>query len=163
MHDALEPIAWLLGAWQGSGAGVYPTIADFTYEEELRYWHSGKPVMAYSSRTWSPDDGRALHAEMGYWRPQSDGSIEVVIAHSFGLTEIMTGTASADRATLKSVSFEGTPTAKMVVAEERSFWREGGELNYEMGMAFGDNEMQNHLVARLDRIGLVSGGIYFEL
>ena len=151
MHDALEPVAWLLGAWQGSGAGIYPTIADFTYEEELRYWHSGKPVMAYSSRTWSTDDGRALHAEMGYWRPQSDGSIEVVIAHSFGLTEIMRGTHEASKVRLESVLFGATPTAKQVAAETRVMELSGDTLHYEMGMAFGDNHMQNHLTAELRR------------
>ena len=151
MHDALEPVAWLLGTWRGSGAGIYPTIADFTYEEELRYWHSGKPVMAYSSRTWATDDGRALHAEMGYWRPQSDGSIEVVIAHSFGLTEIMHGTHEGPKLALESVSFGATPTAKQVAAETRIMELRGDTLHYEMGMAFGDNEMQNHLIADLQR------------
>ena len=149
MHEGLAPVAWLLGTWRGSGKGIYPTIDDFLYEEELHFWHSGKPVMAYTSRTWSPDGGRAFHSEMGYWRPQQDGSIEIVIAHSFGLTEIMTGTTSHDRATLKSVSFEGTATAKMVTAEERTLWLEEGQLHYEQSMAFGDNEMQNHLVATL--------------
>ena len=151
MHEALEPVAWLLGTWHGSGAGIYPTIADFTYEEELRYWHSGKPVIAYSSRTWSTDDGRALHAEMGYWRPQSDGSIEVVIAHSFGLTEIMRGTHEGPKVTLESVDFGATPTAKQVSAENRVMELNGDTLHYEMGMAFGDNDMQNHLIADLQR------------
>lgn len=151
MHDALEPVAWLLGTWRGSGRGIYPTIADFTYEEELRYWHSGKPVMAYSSRTWSPDDGRALHAEMGYWRPQSDGSIEIVIAHSFGLTEVMHGTHEGSKVTLESVSFGSTPTAKQVTAETRVMHLNGDSLHYEMSMAFGDNDMQNHLTADLRR------------
>ena len=151
LHEGLEPVAWLLGTWRGSGRGVYPTIADFSYEEELHFWHSGKPVMAYSSRTWSSDDGRALHAEMGYWRPQPHGTIEVVIAHSFGLTEIMKGRHDGHSVSLVSVSFEGTPTAKMVNAEQREMALEGDELHYEMGMAFGDNVMQNHLVARLKR------------
>jgi hypothetical protein len=154
MHEALEPVAWLLGTWRGSGTGVYPTIADFSYEEELRFWHSGKPVMAYSSRTWSPDDGRALHAEMGYWRPQGDGSIEVVIAHSFGLTEIMRGTHDGPRVELDSISFGATPTAKQVSAETRALRLEDGKLHYEMGMAFGDNRLQNHLTADLERKSL---------
>ena len=151
MHEALEPVAWLLGTWRGSGRGVYPTIADFTYEEELRFWHSGKPVMAYSSRTWSPDDGRALHGEMGYWRPQPDGTLEIVIAHSFGLTEIMKGLSDGHTVSLVSVSFEGTPTAKMVDAEQRDITLHEDELRYEMGMSFGGHVMQNHLAARLRR------------
>ncbi len=154
MHEALEPVAWLLGKWRGSGTGIYPTISDFSYSEELHFWHSGKPVMAYSSRTSSPDDGRALHAEMGYWRPQDDGSIEVVIAHSFGLTEIMRGTLDGLTATLESLSFGATPTAKQVEAERRVLRREGDDLHYEMAMAFGGNEIQSHLSADLRRESL---------
>ena len=151
MHEALQPVAWLLGTWRGSGRGIYPTIADFSYEEELRFWHSGKPVMAYSSRTWASDDGRALHSEMGYWRPQTDATIEVVIAHSFGLTEIMKGLYDGHTVSLVSVSFEGTPTAKMVDAEQREIALHEDELRYEMGMSFDGNVMQNHLAARLKR------------
>lgn len=151
MHEALKPVAWLLGTWQGQGKGIYPTIADFDYEEELKFWHAGKPVMAYASRTWSPDDGRAMHSEMGYWRPQDDGSIEVVIAHSFGLTEVMHGTLDGQTVSLTSVSFQRTPTAKKVESETRELTLHGDELRYEMGMAFGNNAMQNHLVARLSR------------
>lgn len=149
MHEALEPVAWLLGTWRGTGKGIYPTIDDFTYEEELHFWHAGKPVMAYASRTWSPDDGRALHAEMGYWRPQPDGSLEIVIAHSFGLTEIMRGAHSPSMVTLESASFEATPGAKMVEGEGRVLELRDGSLHYEMNMAFGAAEMQNHLIADL--------------
>jgi hypothetical protein len=95
-----------------------------------------------------------MHSEMGYWRPQQDGSVEVVIAHSFGLTEIMRGSCSNDAVILDSVSFEGTPTAKMVAAEHRDLRLEGDALHYEMGMSFGDNEMQNHLVATLKKTEL---------
>ena len=151
MHEALKPVAWLLGTWRGQGKGIYPTIADFTYEEELKFWHAGKPVMAYASRTWSPDDGRAMHSEMGYWRPQDAGSLEVVIAHSFGLTEVMHGTHNGQAVSLTSVSFQQTPTAKKVESETRELELQGDELRYEMGMAFGNNAMQNHLVARLSR------------
>lgn len=151
MHDALAPVAWLLGTWRGSGTGIYPTIDDFTYEEELHFWHGGKPVMAYTSKTWSPDDGRALHAEMGYWRPQADGSIEVVIAHSFGLTEIMRGTHAPGRVALESVSFDATPTAKEVTAETRVLELVDGSLTYEMSMDFGNHGLQNHLTASLSK------------
>lgn len=152
MHEALTPVSWLLGTWRGRGTGIYPTIDDFTYEEELRFWHSGKPVMSYSSRTSASDDGRALHAEMGYWRPQDDGSIEVVIAHSFGLTEIMQGRIESRNLVFESVSFEGTPTAKLVEAERRVITSTANGLSYEMEMDFGGHGLQNHLRAELHRV-----------
>jgi hypothetical protein len=152
MNEALEPVSWLLGTWRGAGKGIYPTIDDFEYEEELHFWHAGKPVMAYTSKTWSPDDGRALHSEMGYWRPQADGSIEIAIAHSFGLTEIMRGTHSPERVNLESVVFGATPTAKKVTAEARVMELREGALTYEMSMDFGDQGLQNHLTASLSKL-----------
>ena len=152
LHESLTPFAWLLGTWRGGGTGIYPTIDDFTYEEELHFWHSGKPVMAYSSRTASSDDGRALPAEMGYWRPPADGSIEVVIAHSFGLTEIMRGRREGSTLVFESVSFESTPTAKLVEAERRVITRTSEGLSYEMEMDFGGHGLQNHLRADLRRV-----------
>ena len=152
LHDALQPLAWLLGTWRGSGVGIYPTIDDFTYAEELRFWHSGKPVLAYSSRTWSPDDGRAMHAEMGYWRPQPDGTLEVVIAHSFGLTEIMRGVVDGNQLIFESVSFGSTPTAKEVRSERRVVTRAAEGMRYEMQMDFGGRGLQNHLRADLSHV-----------
>ena len=33
-----------------------------------------------------------MHSESGYWRPRPDGTIEVVIAQSTGLVEVLVGT-----------------------------------------------------------------------
>ena len=151
MHPALEPIAWLLGTWTGEGAGIYPSIDDFRYSETLDFSHSGKPVIVYSSRTRALDDGRALHAESGYWRPQDDGTLEVVLAHSFGLVEVMQGTLEGRTIRLESVAFHATPTAKRVDGEARVITVDGDEMTYEMSLDFGGHGLQNHLKARLKR------------
>ncbi len=51
LHPDLEPVAWLLGSWRGEGAGSFPTIQSFRYGEELRFWHVGKPFLAFAQRT----------------------------------------------------------------------------------------------------------------
>src|SRR6476660_2324424 len=45
---ALAPFA---GLWRGEGEGAYPTIDDFAYTEEIEFAPSGKPFLAYRSRT----------------------------------------------------------------------------------------------------------------
>src|SRR5262245_60428164 len=112
----LEPIAFLLGTWRGEGTGEYPTIERFRYVEEVRFWHVGKPFLAYTQRTWALDDGRPLHGEMGYWRPQPDGRIEVVLAHPTGVVEVQEGTITGTRIALASAQVARTSTAKEVTA-----------------------------------------------
>lgn len=150
LHDALRPLEFLLGTWRGSGAGKYPGIDDFEYDEETRYWHYGKPVLAYSQRTWSAASGAPMHSEMGFWRPAGDG-IEVVMSHAFGITEILTGRVEGRTVSLRSESLHSAPTAKQVEAVARTIEVAGEKLTYDVRMAFGDNELQPHLNATLER------------
>jgi hypothetical protein len=152
LHRALEPLAPLVGTWRGTGSGRYPGIEDFGYGEEVRFWHYGRPVLAYSQRTWSPGSGAPMHSEMGYWRPVGEGGVEVVLAHAFGIVEIQDGRIDGGRITMSSRSLTSAPTANRVEAVSRAFVVEGDVLAYELHMAFGDEELQPHLAARLDRV-----------
>lgn len=148
LHDALRPLAFLLGTWRGEGAGKYPGIDDFEYGEETRFWHYGRPVLAYSQRTWALSSGAPMHSEMGFWRPAGEG-IEVALSHAFGITEILTGTVDGGRVTLRSTGLHSAPTAKVVEAVGRTFEVSGETLRYDVEMAFGEHELQPHLRAEL--------------
>jgi THAP domain-containing protein 4 len=152
LHEALAPISWLIGTWRGSGRGHYPTIEDFDYEEETRFWHGGKPFLFYMQRTWAPRSGEAMHTEMGYWRPKDDGVIEVVLSHSLGIVEIDTGRIEGRKITLESASLTSSPTAETIEGLARVFEESNDVLTYELKMAFGDNELQPHLGADLKRV-----------
>lgn len=152
LHEALRCVDFLLGTWRGEGSGFYPTIERFDYGEEVRFWHVGKPFLAYGQRTWAPDDARPLHSESGYWRPQPDGAIEVVLAHPFGAVEVQTGSVEAGRITLHSQIVSRTPSAKLIEAVARRYVIEGDTLAYEVDMAAVGEPLQPHLRAELKRV-----------
>lgn len=153
LHPGLVPLAFLLGTWQGEGKGRYPTIAGFTYGEEVRFQHMGKPFLSYAQRTWALDDGRPLHAETGYWRPSSEGAVEIVIAHPTGLVEVDEG--SLDGGTIEVVSrlVGGTSSAKQVSEVVRHWEVSRDQLTYTLAMAAVGQPRQDHLSASLRREG----------
>src|SRR5699024_4643767 len=92
LHPANVPLAFLLGRWEGRGKGDYPTIEPFDFGQEVVFSHNQKPFLYYTSRSWLLDDeGNAvepLAMETGFWRPQSDGGVELVLSHPTGYAEI---------------------------------------------------------------------------
>jgi hypothetical protein len=153
LHPEVESLAGLLGTWQGEGAGEYPTISPFRYGEELRFWHVGKPFLAYAQRTWSMEDGRPLHAESGYWRAKPGGAVELVLAHPTGIVEVQEGRMVGGRIELRSTTLAGTATAKEVTVVTRLFDLDGDRLGYTLAMAAVGQPLQHHLAADLHRTG----------
>ena len=88
LHPDLMPIAFLLGHWHGNGHGDYPTIEAFQFRQEVGFTHDGRPFLHYLSRTWLLDDDgndvRPLALETGFFRPQPEGAIEVLLTHPTG-------------------------------------------------------------------------------
>jgi len=154
VHPDVEPLAFLLGTWRGEGTGAYPTITTFGYGEEVRFAEmAGKPFLAYTQRTWALDDGRGLHAEAGYWRPQPGGRLEVVLAHPTGLAEIQQGSVTGGCIELEATSIGHTDSAKPVAALTRRFELvEPDVLRYMVGMAAAGQPLQTHLQAELRRV-----------
>jgi hypothetical protein len=153
LHPELEPLAGLLGTWRGEGAGEYPTITPFRYGEEVRFWHVGKPFLAYVQRTWALDDGRPLHAETGYWRAKPGDAVELVLAPPTGLVEVQEGHLDGGRIELHSTTMARTATAKEVQALHRHFVLDGDRLSYTVDMAAVGQPLQHHLAAELRRAG----------
>ena len=154
MHPDVEPLAFLLGAWQGEGTGEYPTIAPFAYREEIVLSHFGKPFLVYSQRTWNLEDGTPLHSETGYLRlcGPAPRRVEAVIAHSSGLVEISEGIQEAGKIELVSTTVNSTSTAKNVTAIGRSILVDGELLRYRLRMAAGGLPAHHHLSAELVKV-----------
>ncbi|MEA2671525.1 MAG: hypothetical protein QOG45_1745 [Chloroflexota bacterium] len=151
LHPDLATLAMLLGEWRGEGRGRWGEGAPFAYREEVAFRHGGKPVLAYTQRTVALDDGRPLHAEMGYWRPAPGGAVEVTMAHPTGFAEIELGTVDDGRLRLATASVERTPTAKTVTRLERDIEVDGDTLHYVVRMATDGGAAVWHLEATLHR------------
>ncbi|OMO84830.1 Calycin-like protein [Corchorus capsularis] len=153
IHPAIAPLSYLLGRWRGEGEGGYPTINSFRYGEELQFSHPapGKPVVAYSQKTWKLSSGEPMHSETGYWRPKPDGTIEVVIAQSTGLAEVLKGTYNAEDKVIKLQS-ELVGNASKVKQITRVFELVNGDLSYVVQMATNLSSLQPHLKAVLKKL-----------
>lgn len=157
MHPMLEPFAAYVGTWRGEGVGGYPSLgADFRYGEEIVIADYGKPVLAFSSRSWSLDDERPLSRQEGFWRPTSATDLEAVLVIASGFAEVLygklvTGPAGA-HVEMATDLVARTATAKDVTAEKRMYAVRADKLMYAIDMAAVGHEMTPHLSAALDRV-----------
>ena len=149
------PLSPLLGVWRGRGAGHYPTIDNFEYFEEVTFGHVGKPFLAYGQKTRDATSELPLHAEQGYFRPQSDGTVELVLAQPSGIVEIHTGAVTSTDGgldiALRTVHVATSPSAKAVTSVERSIRVDGDTLSYDLSMGAVGEPHQHHLRATLAR------------
>jgi hypothetical protein len=157
VNPALEPLRFLIGHWEGAGVVGYPTIESAQFGQEITFSHNGKPFLIYSSRTWLLDEdgniGRPLAIETGFWRPQPDGQLEVLLTHPTGITEIYLGQVTGTKIEMATDAVVRTATAKEVTAGHRLYGLVGRDLAYAYDMAAMGQPLQAHASAQLKRTG----------
>lgn len=157
LHPSLRPLSFLLGRWEGAGVVGYPTIESARFGQEITFGHNGKPFLIYSSRTWLLDEhgniGRPLAMETGYWRPQPDGQLEVLLVHPTGICELYLGQVTGTKIELATDAVVRTATAKEVTAGRRLYGLIGANLGYAFDMAAVGQPLQPHVSAQLKRSG----------
>jgi THAP4-like, heme-binding beta-barrel domain len=156
-HPAIAPLSFLLGRWEGAGVVGYPTIESANFGEEITFSHNGKPFLIYTSRTWLLNEdgsfGRPSHLECGYWRPQPDGQLEVLLTHPTGICEIYVGTISDKKIEIVTDAVMRTATAKQVTGGKRLYGMIGADLAYAYDMAAVGQQLQSHVSAQLKYVG----------
>jgi len=155
-HEGVAHLAPLFGTWTGSGAGSYPTIDSFGYQQTLSFAPvAGKPLVAYRSSTKADDDGRPLHAETGWLRAAGPDGVELVVAQGSGILEASEGVVevagSVCALMLASSVVAGASTSKSVTATEREYRVDGDQLTYRISMAAVGQPLRHHLAATLRR------------
>lgn len=157
LHPQLAPVRFLIGRWEGAGVVGYPTIESANFGQEISFSHNGKPFLIYTSRTWLLEAdgtiGRPLAMETGFWRPQPDGGLEVVLAHPTGITEIYIGQITGTKIELVTDAVVRTSTAKEVTAGRRLYGLIGADLGWAYDMAAMGQPLQSHVSAQLKRVG----------
>jgi hypothetical protein len=159
VHPALEPLRFLLGRWEGAGVVGYPTIQSTQFGQEITFSHNGKPFLIYASRTWRLGEdgeiGGPLAMEVGFWRPQPGGELEVLLTHPTGITEIYLGQVTGTKVEMATDAVVRTSTAKEVTAGRRLYGLIGLDLGYAYDMAAVGRPLQPHVSGQLKRVGPV--------
>lgn len=166
LPEAVVPISWLIGTWVGVGLGTYPTIEDFRFGQEVTFSNDGRPFLHYSSKSWILDDDgnrvKPAATEYGFWRPQIDDGLEVLLVHSTGHletylgTNAVTGIAAAAitgaRCELKTDVVVRSRNAKEYDGGVRLYGLIEGDLGWAYDMAAVGEPLTNHLSARLAKV-----------
>jgi hypothetical protein len=159
LHPLCEPLASLVGVWRGTGLAQYPSLlGEFPYGQQLSFSHDGRPFLVYEARAWllSPT-GKVLRPaarEVGWWRMDEDETIELVLAHMFGICEIYYGGRTSETSwELLADSIARTDTARETNAAARLYGIvENGDLAYAEERALRGLPTKPHLSAQLKRI-----------
>jgi hypothetical protein len=143
LNPAINRLAWLVGRWEGTGKGVYPGTEEFDF-------------LHYLSQTFEVDgEGKAvrpLSMETGFWRPQPDDSLEVVMCHPSGYAEVWYGKIIGAKIELATDAVVRTASADEYSAGQRLYGLVEGDLLWTFDKAAGGHPLQNHLWARLRRV-----------
>ena len=155
--EPIRPLAWLLGHWEGAGVVGYPTIESANFGQEVDVTHDGRGFLKWESRAWILDSVsgqkvRPAAVESGFWRPQENGEVELLLVHPTGILEMYYGSVEPARITLHTDSVLRSPRAKEYNSATRMYGLVESQLMWVMDMAAVGQELQSHVSATLKRV-----------
>ena len=155
--EAIRPLAWLLGHWEGAGVVGYPTIESAHFGQEIDVTHDGRGFLKWESRAWILDSEsgqkvRPAAVESGFWRPQENGEVELLLVHPTGIVEMYVGTAEPAKIQLRTDAVVRSPHAKEYTGATRLYGLVESQLMWVMDMAAAGQPLQSHVSATLKRV-----------
>jgi hypothetical protein len=151
LHPSLEPIAFLLGRWEGETLGLWSPDGPIAFRDEIEFDHVGKHFLTFRQQAWR-QDGVASHGESGYVVVEEGGTISWTIAEPTGVVEVHTGAVEGTRLEVRCAAIGRGPDAINVTAVERSLSVEGDELRYRIRVGMNGEAAAEHIEGRLRRI-----------
>ncbi|WP_019818920.1 FABP family protein [Saccharomonospora saliphila] len=158
-NDACLALLPLVGVWRGEGEVSYPTMErSYRFAQQITISHDGRPFLHHEARAWLlDDDGEVLRPaarETGWWRPQPDDTIELLLTHSTGILELYYGKPKNQAAwELGTDAVVRSSSAKEVTAAKRLYGIvNNGDLGYVEERAMQGQQMTPHCSALLKRI-----------
>ncbi|GAA2814834.1 FABP family protein [Saccharopolyspora taberi] len=159
LNDACLSLLPLVGVWRGDGEARHPSLDEpYWFRQQVTFAHDGGPFLYYESRAWRLDGeggevvGPAFR-EVGWWRPQPDDTIEVLLVHSSGVSEMFFGKPRNQTTwEFATDAVIRTPSAEDATAASRLYGVVDGALAYVEERATSQHELQPRLSARLERV-----------
>lgn len=159
LNDACLALLPLVGVWRGEGEVNYPTIeGPRRVAQQLTIAHDGRPFLYHEARAWLLDDDgnviRPAAREVGWWRPQPDDTLELLLAHNTGIVEVFYGKPRTQTSwELATDAVVRTSTAKEVTGAQRLYGLvNNGDLGYVEERAMVGQPMQPHVSLYLKRV-----------
>jgi len=160
LHPACLSMLPLVGVWRGTGQyGNTPREEGPHFGQQITVAHDGRPFLRFESVTWRIASGAddlptPGEREVGFLRPQPDGSLELLLTHAEGRIEVFYGQArSVASWAMSTDSVWRTPTGSPVVGATRLYGiTPDGRLAYVEERAHTDEPLAPHASAALERI-----------
>jgi hypothetical protein len=149
----------LVGVWRGTGQfGNGPRDDGPHFGQQITVSHDGRDFLRFESISWILDDDGGVQRqgdrEVGWLRPQPDGSVELLLTHAEGRIEVFYGQSRSVASW--AFSTDGvwrTPTGLPVVGATRLYGvTPDGRLAYVEERAHTDEPLAPHASAALERV-----------
>ena len=158
LHPLCTGLLPLVGVWRGAGEMIEPGAPEaVAFGQQVVFAHDGGPFLSYESRIWLLDDDGAITGpgprETGFWRPQADGTLEVLVVDSSGLVLPFAGHArNLTSWELEAGTLVRGRAAPRVEQTTRLYGVVRGDLAYVDEREYVGHAMAPYVSAQLGRI-----------